>query len=137
MRGCGSFARAADAATVTLRADNMQEPVMAKSHISNDRRSPDPAGVEAGSQSGPGGAGGEPKGAATQARRDPPSSQQAPSEQRRREHSSDTAQPGYRARQAGQSGVGMQEDDTSPLDGPQGDGNYIASDHGDLPLRNG
>jgi hypothetical protein len=109
---------------------------MANSRSSDDERTPDPAGVEAGPQGGPGGAGGEPKGASLQAQR-PASAPTESTHEHRREHSSDTAQPGYRARPAGQSGVGMQDEDTSPLDGPQGEGNYIASDHGDLPLRNG
>lgn len=112
---------------------------MAKSHISNDGRTPDPAGVEAGAQSGTGGVGGAPKGSTLEAQRR--ESSQAPHAQTHarepREHSSDTAQPGYRARPAGKSGVGLQEDDTSALDGPQGEGNYLASDRGDQPLRNG
>ena len=110
---------------------------MANFHTSNDERAPDPAGVEAGPQGGPGGAGGEPKGATLQTQQRPSPALGASTHERRREHSSDTAQPGYRARPAGQSGVGSQEDETSPLDGPQGDGNYLASDHGDVPLRNG
>ncbi|MEI7036767.1 hypothetical protein [Fulvimonas yonginensis] len=105
---------------------------------SNDERAPDPAGVDAGPQSGPGGAGGEPSGAALQAQeQDRPAARHVPQDAGHREHSSDTTRPGYRARPAGQSGVGLQEDRTSALDEPPGEGNYIASDQGDKPLRNG
>lgn len=113
---------------------------MTDPHVSNDERSPDPAGVDAGPQGGPGGAGGEPKGAALAST---PTSGQAPAHEAQRsgahrpEHSSDTAQPGYRARPAGQSGLDRQDDQGAALDGPQGDGNYLASDRGDVPLRNG
>jgi hypothetical protein len=111
---------------------------MAKSNLPNDEHSPAPAGVNAGPQSGAGGAGGEPKGASLQrqAQQPQPPSQQAP-RHARPEHSSDKEQPGYRARPAGQSGLGEQPDRPSPLREPQGDGNYIATDHGDEPLRNG
>lgn len=107
---------------------------MAKSNLPNDERTPAPAGVNAGPQSGAGGAGGEPKGAPLehQAR-----DAQQPQHHTRAEHSSDKGQPGYRARPAGQSGLGEQPDRPSPLREPQGDGNYISTDHGDTPLRNG
>lgn len=110
---------------------------MTTSRNTNDQRTADAAGVETGPQGGPGSAS---TGAALEAQsressRTPGAKTNA--REPRREHSSDTAQPGYRARGAGQSGVGLQEDDTSALDGPQGEGNYLASDRGDLPLRNG
>ena len=92
-----------------------------------------------GPQSGQGGAGGEPKGARIEAEandRRPPQASEA-GRRDRREHSSDKAQPGYRARPAGQSGLGAQDDQTSALGEPQGDGNYLATDRGDKPLRDG
>jgi hypothetical protein len=132
------LARAADGALATLHTGNLQEPAMARSHLSNDERVPDPAGVDAGPQSGAGGAGGEPKGARLEAgQHERPAAQGQQTGSPRREHSSDKAQPGYRARPAGRSGLGAQEDLASTIREPQGDGNYIATDHGDEPLRNG
>jgi len=112
---------------------------MADPNLPNDERTPAPAGVNAGPQSGAGGAGGEPKGARLQAQAHDPSMPQPTqaSNQRRPEHSSDTTQPGYRARPAGQSGVGEQDDRTSSLREPQGEGHYVATDRGDKPLRSG
>lgn len=111
---------------------------MAKSNLPNDEHTPVPAGVNAGPQSGAGGAGSEPKGAQlehqAQGTQQPT---QPPARHARPEHSSDTAQPGYHARPAGQSGLGEQPDRPSPLREPQGDGNYITTDHGDAPLRHG
>lgn len=111
---------------------------MAHSNLPNDEHTPAPAGVNAGPQSGAGGAGGEPKGARLEAqpheRPEPPRQE---GHHRRPEHSSDTGQPGYRARPAGQSGVGEQPDRPSTLREPQGDGNYVNTDQGDKPLRNG
>jgi hypothetical protein len=115
----------------TLRAGQLQEPFMTKPNVPNDQRRPDRAGANAGPQSGPGGVGGEPRsqdgGAQAERAGHPP----------RAEHSSDKAQPGYRARPAGQSGLSEQDDRTSTIREPQGDGNYIATDRGDKPLRNG
>ena len=104
-----------------------------------NEQTPAPAGVNAGPQSGAEGAGGEPGGARLQAQGHDRSAPQprAQADQRRPEHSSDKDQPGYRARPAGQSGVAAQPDRPSPLREPQGEGNYIATDHGDRPLRNG
>jgi len=104
--------------------------------LPNDERGPDPTGVDAGPQSGQGGAGGEPRGARLDARaeerRAPPADRSHP-----REHSSDKAKPGYRARPAGQSGLGAQDEQSPTLGEPQGEGNYVATDRGDTPLRNG
>lgn len=110
---------------------------MPRSHLPNDEHVPDPAGAEAGPQGGAGGAGGEPKGAQLRQRDDQSAAAGDRSGQPRREHSSDKAQPGYRARPAGQSGIGEQPDRPSPLREPQGEGNYEATDRGDRPLRNG
>ncbi|HET6806135.1 MAG TPA: hypothetical protein VFH59_11905 [Frateuria sp.] len=103
----------------------------------DDERSPPPAGVETGPQGGAGGVGGEPGGARLDAQaqdRPTPAPAGGP---RRPGHASDKAQPGYRARPAGQSGVGEQDDHTSTLREPQGDGHYVATDRGDKPLRSG
>lgn len=112
---------------------------MANPKLPNDEHTPTPAGVNAGPQSGAGGAGGEPKGARLQAEareqsQDRPSRGEA---SHRPEHSSDKAQPGYHARPAGQSGLGEQDDRASTFREPQGEGNYAATDRGDKPLRNG
>lgn len=97
-----------------------------------------PVGVDAGPQGGAGGVGGEPKGAQLQdARSAPPETPVKESDAAQREHSSQKAQPGYRARPAGQSGLGAQEDLASTIRAPQGEGNYLATDQGDKPLRNG
>lgn len=110
---------------------------MPKSHLPNDERTPDPAGVEAGPQGGAGGVGGEPKGAQLESRGEKPSTASGQAHHPHGEHSSDKTQPGYRARPAGQSGIGEQPDRPSPLREPQGEGNYVATDRGDKPLRNG
>ena len=112
---------------------------MAHSNLPNDEQTPVPAGVNAGPQSGAGGAGGEPTGARLQAQaRDESSQRPARAQDNQRPGpSSDKSQPGYRARPAGQSGVGAQEDRASTLREPQGDGNYVATDRGDKPLRSG
>jgi hypothetical protein len=104
---------------------------MANPEIPDDENS---AGVNTGPQSGTEGVGGEPEGARLEAR-DRPASTPSAGGPRRPEHSSGKAQPGYRARPAGRSGVGGQDERTSPIDGPQGDGNYIATDRGPKPLR--
>jgi hypothetical protein len=112
---------------------------MAPPNHPDNEPTPDPAGADTGAQGGAGGAGGEPKGARLQAqaqdRATPPPA--PPKRQQRPEHSSDTSHPGYRARPAGQSGLGAQDDRTSAIQEPQGDGNYLATDRGDKPLRNG
>jgi hypothetical protein len=110
---------------------------MPRSHLPNDESARDPAGVEAGPQGGAGGVGGEPKGAQLKPRGDASSAAAEQADHPHGEHSSDKAQPGYRARPAGQSGIGEQPDRPSPLREPQGEGNYIATDRGDKPLRNG
>src|SRR5690242_2058762 len=112
---------------------------MANQNLPNEGRQPDPAGVNTGPQSGPGGAGGEPKGSRLGTPAQEARAPQAGDADRphRGEHSSDKAQPGYRARPAGQSGIGAQDDLASTLREPQGEGNYIATDRGDKPLRNG
>ncbi|MGN2242879.1 hypothetical protein ACFWZU_05115 [Frateuria sp. GZRR33] len=112
---------------------------MANPNLPNDEHTPAPAGVNAGPQSGAGGAGGEPEGARLEAKADE-EAQDRPTQDkhgRRPEHSSDKAQAGYRARPAGQSGVGEQDDRASTLREPQGEGNYVATDRGEKPLRNG
>ncbi|SEJ21226.1 hypothetical protein [Frateuria terrea] len=95
--------------------------------------------MDAGPQSGQGGAGGEPKGSRLDATTKEHGAPQpaAAGRQSRPEHSSDTVRSGYRARPAGQSGVGRQDDLASTIREPQGDGNYLATDRGDKPLRNG
>jgi hypothetical protein len=105
----------------------------------SNEQTPAPAGADAGPQSGTEGAGGEPKGTRLQAQGHdrPAPHQEAEADKRRPGHSSDKDQPGYRARPAGQSGLGEQPDRPSPLREPQGEGNYIATDRGDKPLRNG
>lgn len=109
---------------------------MAGPNLPNDERTPGPAGVSAGPQSGAAGTGGEPKGARLQAQDRP--TQAAHADTRHPPlHSSDKAQPGYRARPAGQSGLGEQDDRASTTREPQGEGHYIATDHGDEPLRSG
>ena len=112
---------------------------MANPNLPNDEHTPAPAGVNAGPQSGAGGAGGEPKGARlnAQAREGSPGGLSVGKHGHRPEHSSDKAQPGYRARPAGQSGMGEQDDLASTFREPQGEGNYLATDRGDKPLRNG
>ncbi|HEV2539949.1 MAG TPA: hypothetical protein VGU03_09605 [Frateuria sp.] len=110
---------------------------MSRSHLPSDESAASPAGVEAGPQGGAGGAGGEPKGAQLKPRSNASSAPGEQADHLRREHSSDKAQPGYRARPAGQSGIGEQPDRPSPLREPQGEGNYVATDRGDKPLRNG
>ncbi len=90
-------------------------------------------GVDTGPQSGPGGAGGEP----TPQQRDTP----APDRHGRR--ADDHAEPvdptdrrgDYTARPAGSTGVEAQGDRASTLRQPQGDGNYVATDQGQQPLR--
>lgn len=109
---------------------------MTISHLPNDEHTPAPAGVNAGPQSGAGGAGGEPKGAALQAdarQQQRPTKPQAEAGQ----HEQHADLPEYQARPAGQSGVGEQDDLASSMLEPQGDGNYLATDHGPTPLRNG
>jgi hypothetical protein len=114
----------------------LQEPSMANSNLPHDERTPAPAAVNAGPQSDPGGAGGEPKGARVESRaQDQPGPSSQPAPPRRAGHSSDQAKPGYQARPAGQSGVG--EQDAPILSEPQGEGQYIATDRGDKPLRSG
>jgi len=105
----------------------------------SNEQTPAPTGANAGPQSGVEGAGGEPKGTRLQAPAHDRSApdQEAETGRRSPEHSSDKDQPGYRARPAGQSGLAEQPDRPSPLREPQGDGNYIATDRGDKPLRNG
>jgi hypothetical protein len=105
----------------------------------SNERSPAPAGVNAGPQSGAEGAGGEPRGSGlnTRAREQSTPDQGTSAGAHRPEHSPDKDQPGYRARPAGQSGLAAQPDRPSPLREPQGEGNYIATDRGDKPLRNG
>jgi hypothetical protein len=110
---------------------------MPRSHLPHDEHAADPAGVDAGPQGGAGGVGGEPKGAQLEPTGNPSSQAGGQADHGRREHSSDKAQPGFRARPAGQSGIGEQPDRPSPLREPQGEGNYIATDQGDKPLRNG
>ncbi|MGN2253960.1 hypothetical protein ACFWZ4_11320 [Frateuria sp. GZRe12] len=111
---------------------------MTKPNVPNDQRSPGRASANAGPQSGPGGVGGEPKGTRVDARSQDRGAQAEPAGHKPRpEHSPDKAQPGYRARPAGQSGLGEQDDHASTIREPQGDGNYIATDRGDKPLRNG
>lgn len=110
---------------------------MANPNLPNDERAPGPAGVDAGPQSGQGGAGGEPRGARLESQDQRPPNPAGSDRQHRPEHSSDKAQPGYRARPAGQSGLGPQDDLASTIRDPQGDGNYVATDRGDKPLRNG
>jgi hypothetical protein len=105
----------------------------------SNERTPAPAGVNAGPQSGAAGAGGEPRGSGLQAQAHERSApdQETEAGSHRPEHSSDKDQPGYRARPAGQSGLAEQPDRPSPLREPQGEGNYVATDRGDKPLRNG
>lgn len=112
---------------------------MANPNLPNDEHTPAPAGVNAGPQSGAGGAGGEPKGARleAQARKEAQGGPSHDTHGHRPEHSSDKAQPGYRARPAGQSGLSEQDDRASTIREPQGEGNYVATDRGDKPLRNG
>jgi hypothetical protein len=113
---------------------------MVNSKHSSDTRTPAPAGADAGPQSDPGGAGGEPKGTRLQAQRHAQSAASTSVKAAggpQPEHSSHKEQPGYRARPAGQSGLGKQDDRASTIDEPQGDGNYVATDRGDQPLRNG
>lgn len=105
----------------------------------SNEQTPARAGTDAGPQSGAQGAGGEPKGARLQAQGHdrPAPDQDAHAGKHRPEHSSDKDQPGYRASPAGQSGLGEQPDRPSPLREPKGEGNYVATDRGDEPLRNG
>ncbi|MCX7512694.1 hypothetical protein [Frateuria sp. STR12] len=109
---------------------------MANPNLPEGTRTPGPDGVNAGPQSGVAGTGGEPRGgrleddAPDHAAPHPASTAGQP-----REHSSDKAQSGYRARPAGQSGVSEQDERTSAIREPQGDGNYIATDQGQKPLR--
>ena len=112
---------------------------MGKPNLPDDKHTSQPAGVNAGPQSGAGGVGGEPKGAGLEAgAHEEHLRHESPGRQGQRpEHSSDKAQPGYHARPAGQSGLDEQDDRTSSLREPQGEGNYIATDRGDKPLRNG
>ena len=110
---------------------------MSRSDLSNDANAPDPAGVEAGPQGGTSGVGGEPRGAALEAdaRQRPahPSTERARTPAPRQPSDA----PAYRARPAGQSGVGAQADHASTIQEPQGDGHYQATDHGPQPLREG
>jgi hypothetical protein len=121
----------------TLLAGNLQEPAMAQPHLPDNERTPFPAGVEAGPQGGAGGVGGEPQSAGLDVNAHQPKKAASADRPRRPGHASDTAQPGYRARPAGQSGMGEQDDRTSTLREPQGDGHYVATDQGDKPLRSG
>ena len=111
---------------------------MANANLPNDDRTPNPTGANAGPQSGAAGTGGEPKDTRLEGQsQDRGSPQAEKGRQPSPEHSSDKAQPGYRARPAGESGLGEQDDRTSTIREPQGDGNYVATDRGDKPLRNG
>jgi hypothetical protein len=105
----------------------------------SNERTPAPAGVSAGPQSGAEGTGGEPRsnGLRAQAHERSTPDQGADAGNHLAEHASDKDQPGYRARPAGQSGLAERPGRPSPLREPQGDGNYIATDRGDEPLRDG
>lgn len=108
---------------------------MSRPDLSDDANAPDPAGVEAGPQGGTSGFGGEPRGAAldADARQQPahPSTERA----RTPGHGQPSDAPTYRARPAGQSGVGAQAGHTSTIQEPQGDGHYQETDNGPQPLR--
>jgi hypothetical protein len=110
---------------------------MSRTDLSNGANAPDPAGVAAGPQGGSSGVGGEPKGAALEADARRQTAQPPTERARAPAHGQPSNPPEYRARPAGESGLGAQADHASTIQEPQGDGHYQATDHGPQPLREG